>query len=276
MPIVGLEPSCTAVLRVRGRSNWSATQAAAAGGRHPHAGRTAGRAAAGNRRGWTDGEVIAQPHCHHHAVMSWDRTPSCCAAPAPSCPGWAAAAGWQAISVSSEATTRCRSPWPSSVATRRSARRRPATDPGRRLLVPDPARRPGPAPASIWPSCWPAGCPGPGRASPASGPAPGVHAPPERPRHHLVRAAQGAWRRHLVRSGHEPAGACQPRAPAPGAGSDRSGVRASARRPDDGPARAHVAGALLAAVPGGLRRDAVQLPDDPPDRAGDGAAARGA
>ena len=81
-------------------------------------------------------------------------------------------------------------------------------------------------------------------------------------------------RERMVASKCEPARARQPRAPAPGAGSDRPGVRASARCADHGSARSHVAGAFLTAVPGGLRRDAVQLPHDPPDRARDGAAAR--
>lgn len=74
IPIVGLEPSCTAVLRsdareLLGHDDPAATAVAAAT-------RTLAEVLAAARPDWTpprlDGiEVVAQPHCHHHAVMGW-------------------------------------------------------------------------------------------------------------------------------------------------------------------------------------------------------------
>ena len=68
-PIVGLEPSCTAVLR-RDVAELlpDDPRAARCAPAHPHPGRAAGRDA-----GWTppdldDVAAVAQPHCHHHAV----------------------------------------------------------------------------------------------------------------------------------------------------------------------------------------------------------------
>ncbi len=69
MPIVGMEPSCTAVLR----SDAAELLGAAA---DPVAARTRTLAELLAERGWKPpslaGEtVVAQPHCHHHAVMGW-------------------------------------------------------------------------------------------------------------------------------------------------------------------------------------------------------------
>ncbi len=74
IPIVGLEPSCTAVLRsdardLLGHDDAAATAVAAAT-------RTLAEVLAAARPAWVpprlDGvEVVAQPHCHHHAVMGW-------------------------------------------------------------------------------------------------------------------------------------------------------------------------------------------------------------
>ncbi|MBM7808707.1 FAD/FMN-containing dehydrogenase/Fe-S oxidoreductase [Geodermatophilus bullaregiensis] len=75
IPVVGLEPSCTAALR-----SDAVELLDGAGG-----GAMAARVAAGTRtlaellaatEGWTPPslagvEVVAQPHCHHHAVMGW-------------------------------------------------------------------------------------------------------------------------------------------------------------------------------------------------------------
>jgi hypothetical protein len=73
---------------------------------------------------------------------------------------------------------------------------------------------------------------------------------------------------------HDDAGeARRPRAPAPGPRSDGPRVREPARRRRGRPHRADVARALLAAVPRGVRRDAVRLPDDATNRAGEGIAA---
>ena len=72
IPIVGLEPSCTAVLRSDAIDLLGTPDASALGG----AVRTLSELLAGTE-GWTpprlDGTtVVAQPHCHHSAVMGWD------------------------------------------------------------------------------------------------------------------------------------------------------------------------------------------------------------
>ena len=74
LTIVGLEPSCTAVLRhdaldLLGHDDPAARTVAGAT-------RTLAEVLAGRRPDWTpprlDGvTVVAQPHCHHHAVMGW-------------------------------------------------------------------------------------------------------------------------------------------------------------------------------------------------------------
>jgi Fe-S oxidoreductase len=70
IPIVGMEPSCTAVLR---------SDAAELIGPQADALRTRVHTLAEllTEHGWRppalNGEaVVAQPHCHHHAVMGWD------------------------------------------------------------------------------------------------------------------------------------------------------------------------------------------------------------
>jgi Fe-S oxidoreductase len=72
IPIVGLEPSCTAVLRSDAIDLLGTPEAAALAG----AVRTLSELLAGTE-GWTppalDGTaIVAQPHCHHSAVMGWD------------------------------------------------------------------------------------------------------------------------------------------------------------------------------------------------------------
>jgi FAD/FMN-containing dehydrogenase/Fe-S oxidoreductase len=72
IPIVGLEPSCTAVLRGDATELLRSEPAAA---RVSAATRTLAELLASNAS-WQppdlhDTEVIAQPHCHHHAVMGW-------------------------------------------------------------------------------------------------------------------------------------------------------------------------------------------------------------
>lgn len=71
-PVVGLEPSCTALLRGDAAQllGDTAEGAAVAGGMYTLAELLTGRS------GWApprlDGtEVVAQPHCHQHAVMGW-------------------------------------------------------------------------------------------------------------------------------------------------------------------------------------------------------------
>ncbi len=71
VPIVGMEPSCTAVLRSDAAELLSSPAAAEV------AGRTRTLAELLTDRGWRppalDGKsVVAQPHCHHHAVLGWD------------------------------------------------------------------------------------------------------------------------------------------------------------------------------------------------------------
>jgi len=72
IPVVGLEPSCTAVLRSDAIDLLGTPEAAALAG----AVRTLGELLAGTE-GWTPPplagtSVVAQPHCHHSAVMGWD------------------------------------------------------------------------------------------------------------------------------------------------------------------------------------------------------------
>ncbi|AMT72446.1 FAD-binding and (Fe-S)-binding domain-containing protein [Mycobacteroides immunogenum] len=69
-PIVGMEPSCTAVLRSDALELIGSRAEAVAGG-------TTTLAELLTARGWTPPSlrgtvVVAQPHCHHHAVMTWD------------------------------------------------------------------------------------------------------------------------------------------------------------------------------------------------------------
>ncbi|MDJ1135015.1 FAD-binding and (Fe-S)-binding domain-containing protein [Streptomyces iconiensis] len=70
VPIVGLEPSCTAVFRGDAAELLGGSARAVA-----EATRTLAELLSA-REGWTppalEGtEVVAQPHCHHHAVMGW-------------------------------------------------------------------------------------------------------------------------------------------------------------------------------------------------------------
>jgi FAD/FMN-containing dehydrogenase/Fe-S oxidoreductase len=72
IPVVGLEPSCTAVLRSDAIDLLGTPEATALAG----AVKTLGELLA-STEGWTppplDGTpVVAQPHCHHSAVMGWD------------------------------------------------------------------------------------------------------------------------------------------------------------------------------------------------------------
>jgi FAD/FMN-containing dehydrogenase/Fe-S oxidoreductase len=70
IPIVGMEPSCTAVLRSDAAELLGRTVA------EPVADNTRTLAELLTERGWDlpslDGKtIVAQPHCHHHAVMGW-------------------------------------------------------------------------------------------------------------------------------------------------------------------------------------------------------------
>ncbi|RFU19544.1 FAD-binding and (Fe-S)-binding domain-containing protein [Geodermatophilus marinus] len=71
VPVVGLEPSCTAVLRHEARELVGGEAAEAVA----RATRTLAELLRDNP-GWTPPslaglEVVAQPHCHHHAVLGW-------------------------------------------------------------------------------------------------------------------------------------------------------------------------------------------------------------
>src|SRR5262245_29684661 len=81
------------------------------------------------------------------------------------------------------------------------------------------------------------------------------------------------WTLPLV-SHRDARGAREPCASAARAGSDRQGVRPSAGRGGARPRGADVDRALLAAVPRGLRRDALLVSDDTTHRAGEGTLAR--
>ncbi|OBC12037.1 oxidoreductase [Mycobacterium sp. 852013-50091_SCH5140682] len=77
-PIVGIEPSCTAVLRSDAVELIGSRAEAVAGS-------TKTLAEMLTERNWTppplDGTVVvAQPHCHHHAVMTWNADESLLAA----------------------------------------------------------------------------------------------------------------------------------------------------------------------------------------------------
>lgn len=71
VPIVGLEPSCTAVLRHELRELVPSEDAAAVAGATTTLAELLSRTP-----GWTPPSlagvrIVAQPHCHHHAVMGW-------------------------------------------------------------------------------------------------------------------------------------------------------------------------------------------------------------
>jgi Fe-S oxidoreductase len=110
VPIVGLEPSCTATLRSDARELLGEDDAAAA--RVAAATRTLAEVLATRRPAWQpprlDGErAVVQPHCHQHAVWASPPTGGC-SPHAVSTSRWsAAAAGSPGTSASSAATTRC-------------------------------------------------------------------------------------------------------------------------------------------------------------------------
>ncbi len=70
LPVVGIEPSCTAVLRSDAAELLGSAEASAVSAN------TATLAELLTRRGWRPPAlnaraIVAQPHCHHHAVMGW-------------------------------------------------------------------------------------------------------------------------------------------------------------------------------------------------------------
>ena len=90
-----------ALRRRRTAARRSAARRAGVAAKHPHARRAARRRAAGARPISTARSVVAQPHCHHHAVMGWSADAALLAsAGADGDSGSAAAAGWPATSAS--------------------------------------------------------------------------------------------------------------------------------------------------------------------------------
>jgi FAD/FMN-containing dehydrogenase/Fe-S oxidoreductase len=75
-PIVGLEPSCTAVLRHELRELVPGADAAAVADATTTLAELLSRTPGWTPLDLTDTRIVAQPHCHHHAVMGWttDRT----------------------------------------------------------------------------------------------------------------------------------------------------------------------------------------------------------
>ncbi|MFC7572684.1 hypothetical protein ACFQX8_09785 [Klenkia terrae] len=148
VPVVGLEPSCTAVLRgdaVELVPGPAAQRVVAA--THTLAELLA------TKPGWTPPDLtgvrgVAQPHCHQHAVLGWAADRDLLARAGAEVAAVGGAAGWPATSGPRPATTPCRWRW-----------RRPRCCP--------PSGRPGRVPPS-----WPTGSPAaPSSTSwPASGP----------------------------------------------------------------------------------------------------------
>ncbi len=105
MPIVGLEPSCTAVLR----SDVVELLGSAPARLVADSTTTLAELLADWEPPSLDGtRIVAQPHCHHHAVMGWGADAPCCDAPVPTCSDSPAAAAWPETSGSNAGTTRCR------------------------------------------------------------------------------------------------------------------------------------------------------------------------
>ena len=82
-------------------------------------------------------EVLAQPHCHHHAVMGWDTIARYSNEAALKYEPWAAAAAWRATSGLSVGTTASPLRWPRHNYCRPCATRTQTRSFGRRVLLPD-------------------------------------------------------------------------------------------------------------------------------------------
>ena len=75
VPVVGIEPSCTAVLRSDALELFAGTELEDDARAVAGATRTLAELLAGTE-GWQAPDlagttVVAQPHCHHHAVLGW-------------------------------------------------------------------------------------------------------------------------------------------------------------------------------------------------------------
>ena len=161
-PIVGLEPSCTAVWR-SDAAELLPDDAAGRRGRAPAVLTLAELLA--RTPDWTPPdlsgvELVAQPHCHHASVLGWQADAALLAPSGATvttlggCCGLAGNFGVEQghYDVSVKVAEHDLLP----AVARRPGRRRA----GRRLLLPHPARRARRPPAAItWPSCWPATCP---------------------------------------------------------------------------------------------------------------------
>ena len=157
IPIVGLEPSCTAVLRSDAATCCRTTRAPTRSPRDPHARRAARpRPRLDRAPDLSDVTGVAQPHCHQHAVMASTRTAGCSPTRARRSRRSPAAAGSRATSASRRATTTSRSRSPRTPAARAARRRAgdrrcwPTASPAAPRSTSWPASR-----ASTWPSCWP-------------------------------------------------------------------------------------------------------------------------
>jgi len=71
VPIVGLEPSCTAVLRHELRELVPGPEAAAVAAATTTLAELLSRTPEWTPPDLTGTRIVAQPHCHHHAVMGW-------------------------------------------------------------------------------------------------------------------------------------------------------------------------------------------------------------
>ena len=161
IPIVGVEPSCTAALRGEALELVGGAGRGAGRRRHPHAGRAArrharlGAAVAGRRwRSWPSRTATTR------RCSGWSADAALLArAGARGHPARRAAAGWPATGASSAATTTCRSPSPSSSCCPRCATsvRTPSSWPTGSPAAPSSTSSPA-AGACTSPSCWPAGC----------------------------------------------------------------------------------------------------------------------
>ncbi|WP_107424715.1 FAD-binding and (Fe-S)-binding domain-containing protein [Streptomyces antioxidans] len=72
VPIVGMEPSCTAVLRSDALELLDETVAAPVGERTRTLAELLAQTPGWQTPSFEGAAVVAQPHCHHHAVMGWD------------------------------------------------------------------------------------------------------------------------------------------------------------------------------------------------------------
>ncbi|WP_262401973.1 (Fe-S)-binding protein [Actinomadura sp. CNU-125] len=173
--VVGMEPSCTGVLRSDAEELLDGVDAAAAR-EDAAATRTLAELLA-ETDGWTPPDLsgvsgVAQPHCHHHAVMGWRPDETLLRDAGATCAASAAAAGSRGTSASRRGTTTCRSPSPGTGCCPPSATRRTATSSSPTGSAAAPSSISSPTGrASTSPSSWPATCRISRRRGPGQAPA---------------------------------------------------------------------------------------------------------